>query len=134
LCFKKNNVSHKAQYNAKYLEQIYLKRFGININDDTKFITSDTTSSARDVSQYIDDSKQVDCEMHLVSLALLYALGLRENVKTIITTSESCVQTKEKAIVTPSCSFVEGLNLIKNLRLLAKYFGTGQRKQKLLNI
>jgi hypothetical protein len=83
LCFEKNNVSHKAQYNAEYLSQIDSKCFGFNLHDDSKSITSDTTSAASAVSQYIDDIEQVDCEMHLVSLAILYALGLRENVKTI---------------------------------------------------
>jgi hypothetical protein len=131
---KKNNVSHKAQYNANYLDQIYSKRFGINLHDDSKFITSDTTSAARAVSQYIDDIEQVDCEMHLVNLAILYALGLRENVKTIVTTSESGEHKKEKIIITPGGSFVEGFDLIKKLRQLAKYFGTGQRKQKLMDI
>jgi hypothetical protein len=71
---KKHNVSHNAQCNAEYFEQIYLKCFGINIHDDSKFITSNTTSSAHAVSQCIDDIEQIVCEMHLVSLALLYEL------------------------------------------------------------
>jgi hypothetical protein len=41
---------------------------------------------------------------------------------------------KEKIIITPGSSFVEGLDLIKMLRQLPKYFGTGQRKQKLMDI
>jgi hypothetical protein len=41
---------------------------------------------------------------------------------------------KEKVVVTPGGAFEEGLVVIKKLRALAKYFGTGQRKQKLLDI
>jgi hypothetical protein len=83
-----------------------MERLGISIYDDTKFITSDCTLAAPDVSQYVEDIEQVDCKMHLVSLASLYALGLRENVETIVTNSELGVQAKEKPIVTPGGPFV----------------------------
>jgi hypothetical protein len=75
--------------------------------------------------------EQVDCEMHLVSLALLHALGLRGNVKTIEKISGTGNYTKVKAIVTPGGSFVEGVDVFRQLRQLAKYFGPSQRKQQL---
>jgi hypothetical protein len=92
-----------------------MERFEINIHDDTKFITSNCTSAARAVSQYVEDIEQVDCEIRLVSLVLLYALGLRANVTTIHTNSESGIQTEEKTIVTPGGPFVEGLGVTRNL-------------------
>jgi hypothetical protein len=49
-----------------------------------------------------------------VSLVLLYALGMRENVTTIVTNSESGVQIKEKTIVTPGGPFIEGLDVSHN--------------------
>jgi hypothetical protein len=38
-----------------------------------------------------------------------------------------------KTIVTPGGAFPEGLEVIQKLRNLAKYFGTGQRKQRLVD-
>jgi hypothetical protein len=72
--------------------------------------------------------------MHLVNLAILYAIGLREDDKTVTTVLETGHTISEKMIVTPGGVFAEGIAIIKKLRSLAKQFGTGQRKQKLIDI
>jgi hypothetical protein len=58
-------------------------------------------------------------------------LGLRENIQSVETITESGVYQKVKTIVTPGGSFVEILDVIRQLRHIANYFGTGQRKQRL---
>ncbi|KAG6953137.1 hypothetical protein JG688_00012973 [Phytophthora aleatoria] len=44
-------------------------------------MVSDTTGSARNASNQFEDTNQVDCLMHLLSLCLLYALGMKENTR-----------------------------------------------------
>ena len=36
-------------------------------------------AAARKVATFFDDSDQEDCFMHVVSLCMLYALGMKEN-------------------------------------------------------
>ena len=130
----KNNVSHAAEFNADTLQSQYIDRYGIDLAKHGLYITSDTTNSARAVSKYIDGMEQVDCEMHKVNLALLYTLGLRENVKVMRIHNSDGTVTKEKTVVTPGGSFEDGSRVIKQLRGLCKYFGTGQRKQALHDV
>jgi hypothetical protein len=118
----KSNESHKSVDAALNLKNIYKDRYCIDIDRDAKYLTSDTTASARAVSNFIDGIEQVDCEMHVVNLALQYAIGLRENMQ-------------NKQIVTPGGAFTEGLTVVKQLRLLANYFkGSPKRKNALEDV
>lgn len=103
-----------------------IRSYGIDTNVHAAFITSDTTNSARVVSTFFDEAEQVDCTMHRLNLALLYGFGLRENTRTDRATGVV-------SYVTPGSAgpFHDGTRLIKGLRSLAKYFGTGQRLEHL---
>jgi hypothetical protein len=72
----KNNATHDAEYNAIALHEEYLQRFGVELDTDVNHMTSNTASAARAVSNYVEDIEQVDCEIHIVNLALLYGIGL----------------------------------------------------------
>jgi hypothetical protein len=130
----KNNTTHNLEFNAITLHQYYLDWYSIDLDMEANFITSDTATAAKAVSNYVEDIEQIDCEMHLVNLAILYAIGLRENVETVTAVLETGHTVREKMIVTPRGAFEERIAIIKKLQLLAKYFGTGQRKQKLIYI
>ena len=129
-----NNTSHGAQFNADALKAIYQKRFKMNLDECTRFITSDTTAAARCVSNHIDGSEQVDCEMHILNLILLYGIGLRDNVKTHKATGEDGIERKVQQVVTGGGAFARGLHVIHALRKICKYFGTPQRQNRLSNI
>jgi hypothetical protein len=94
----KNNGTHDAEYNAITLQEEYLHRFGIEMDTDVNHMTSNTVSAAKAVSNYVEDIKQVDCEMHVVSLALLYGIGLRENMKTVFKVDEVGTRRKTRSI------------------------------------
>jgi hypothetical protein len=129
----KNNITHGAEWNAITLQEEYLNRYGVELSEEVKYMTSDTASAARAVSGHVEDMDQVDCEMHVVNLALLYAIGLRENVKNVTYVDNIGTKRRVRTIVTPGGAFPEGLEVIQKLRNLAKYFGTGQRKQRLVD-
>jgi hypothetical protein len=129
-----NNTSHGAQFNADALKTIYQKRFKVNLENCTRFVTSDTTAAARSVSNFIDGSEQVDCEMHILNLILLYGIGLRDNVKTHKVTGEDGIERKLPQVVTGGGAFSSGLQVIQALRKICKYFGTAQRQSRLSNI
>jgi hypothetical protein len=80
---------------------------------EANFITIDTATPARAVANYVEDIEQIDCEMHLVNLAILYYIGLRENAKTVTMVLEMGQTIREKMIVTPGGAFEEGIALIK---------------------
>jgi hypothetical protein len=129
-----NNVSHGAEFNAHTLKNIYQTRFKVNLAECTRFVTSDTTSAARAVSHFIDGSEQVDCEMHILNLVLLYGIGLRDNVKTQKVIGEDGVERKVQDVVTSGGAFPRGSQIIQSLRSICKYFGTSQRLSRLNNI
>ncbi len=54
-----------------------LADYGIDLNKFAKWVTSDTTGSARSISTFFENEngEQVDCEMHNLNLILLYAVG-----------------------------------------------------------
>jgi hypothetical protein len=80
----KNNITHGTEWNAITLQEEYLNHYGVELSEEVKYMTSDTTSAARADSGHVKDMDQVDCKMHVVKLALLYAIGLRENVKILL--------------------------------------------------
>ena len=130
-----NNTSHGAQLNADALKTIYQEPFqGKSCENCTRFITSDTTAAARSVSNYIDGSEQVDCEMHILNLILLYGIGLRDHVKTQKVMGEDGIERKVQHVVTSGGEFPRGLEVIQALRKICKYFGTAQRQSRLSNI
>jgi hypothetical protein len=115
------------------LQEEYLNSYGVELSEEVKYMTSGTASAARAVSGHVEDMDQVDCKMHVVNLALLYAIGLQEHVKHVTYVDDIGTKRRVKTIVTPGDVFPEGLEAIQKLRYLAKYFGTGQRKQRLVD-
>ncbi|KAG6956046.1 hypothetical protein JG687_00010830 [Phytophthora cactorum] len=87
-----------------------MARYGINIDQYSRFMVSDTTGSARNVSDQFEDTDQVDCLMHLPSLCLLYALGMKEYTRD-----------NGKTVVTPVYEFRNGCCVLQKLRNLATF-------------
>ena len=130
-----NNISHGAAFNASTLKQLYQDRFKINIGNCTRFVTSDTTAAARAVSNYIDGSEQVDCEMHILNLILLYGIGLRDNVKLQkLVLGDDGIEKKVQVVITGGGPFPDGSRIIQVLRSICKYFGSAQRMTRLQDI
>ena len=86
---KKNNVTHSAGPVADQLQQTYQDRYNIDLRKEAAHVTSDTTASAHNVGACLD-AYQNDCDMHVVSLVLLYSLGWNENTRTHTDTDEVC--------------------------------------------
>ena len=129
----KNNVSHAADFNGTFIILRFLENYHLDIERYTKFVTSDTTPSAKNVADYIGDAEQVDCEMHVLNLCMLYGLGLRENTQTkneIVDGKKMKVQ----RVVTPGGEFKGGLKLVEQFRKLPKYFASTQKKEILKKI
>ncbi|KAG6975162.1 hypothetical protein JG688_00002652, partial [Phytophthora aleatoria] len=82
----------------------------INVTKLARLTVSDTTGSAKHVSDHFSDSDQVDYLMHLTSLCLLCALGLKENTRK------------------------DGIRVIQKLRDLATFFSFPSRAAKLKQI
>ena len=74
-----NNVTHASAYNADILRRAYAERFGLDISECAKFMGSDTTNCATAISKCFEDVEQVDCEMHVLNLVLMYGMGLKEH-------------------------------------------------------
>ena len=70
-----NNTSHEAIFNASLLERSFSERFKMDISKCAKFMGSDTTNAATAVSGHFDNVEQVNCEMHVLNLILLYGIG-----------------------------------------------------------
>lgn len=130
----KNNKSHGAAQCAADLQDLFLKRYDLVLNDEIQSAGSDTANAARAVSTYLD-ADQEDCEMHIVSLVLGYAFGAKENYKTDKVVNEDQTITSIKRIVTPGGPFKKGMELIKNLKDLVNYFdASGARKDELQKV
>ncbi|OWY96050.1 hypothetical protein PHMEG_00033783 [Phytophthora megakarya] len=114
---------HAAEVVATTMKEKIKTRYDIDIESLTRFTVSDTTGSARNVSDHFENTDQVDCLMHQLSLCLLYALGLKENTRKDGT-----------LIITPGGKFDEGLRIINLLRNLATFFGPPARETKLKQI
>ncbi len=81
-CFLlKQNTSHKAKDVADQLQHMYMERYEIDLKNDAAFVGSDTTPCACNVADEIGCT-QNDCEMHVISLIISYAIGHKENYKT----------------------------------------------------
>jgi hypothetical protein len=96
---------------------------------------SDTASATRKVSKLFEDSIPTDCSMYVLNLSLQYAMGLRENKKTVavfdpVTNSRK----REQRYCTVGGVFEEGRDLIKSVRALNNYFSTQQRCQRLEDV
>ena len=48
-----------------------LEDYDVDIETMVRFITSDTTASATNVSNEFEDATQINCEMHVLSLSAL---------------------------------------------------------------
>lgn len=122
-----NNKTHAGEWNATLLKEKYLERFQIGIDDLARYVTSDTTSAARAVSNHIEGTEQVDCEMHILNLILLYGIGLRDNFKTERSVGEDGIERRVRSAVTQGGIFPDGARVIKVLRDICKYFGSPQK-------
>jgi hypothetical protein len=47
----------------------------VELSEEVKYMTIDTASAARAVIGHVEDMNQVDCEMHVINLALLHAIA-----------------------------------------------------------
>ena len=86
---KKNNITHSAEPVASQLQTTYQDRYNIDLQKEAGNVTSDTTPSAHNVGACLD-AYQRDCEMHVISLVLLYSLGWNENTQTQMEIDEVC--------------------------------------------
>jgi hypothetical protein len=67
----KNNTTYDAEHNAITLQEDNLICYGIELVAYVNYMTSDTASVARAVSNYVEDIDQVDCEMYVVSFGII---------------------------------------------------------------
>ncbi len=119
----KFNNSHSAVNVATKLVVICKDRFDIDLQAIASGGGSDTANAARAV-QNVLGIEQNDCTMHIVSLLLLYSIGMRENYKTEKTVDKMGKEMKIRYIVTPGGAFPFGSKIIKALRDIANYFGS----------
>ena len=121
-----NNTSHGAAFNANLLKNLFFDRFDMDISSCAKFMGSDTTNAATAVSNQFEDVEQVDCEMRILNLILLYGIGFKEHY-----------QTKNKirrVVLSVGGEFKAGAHIVSCLRDICTYFRTGQRLQALKNV
>ena len=85
----KNNVSHAAATVTGQLQTVYQERYNIDLKSEAGSMASDTTHSAQNVGACVD-AHQRDCQMHVVSLVILYSLGWNENTRTHTEIDEVC--------------------------------------------
>ncbi|KAF1786314.1 hypothetical protein GQ600_4227 [Phytophthora cactorum] len=97
--------------------------YQIDIDKFARFTVSDTTGSARNVCEHFSATEQVVWFMYLLSLCILYALGLKENTRA-----------GGQIVVTPGSEFPHGLRVLQKLRDLAVFFGKPLRLVKLKQI
>jgi len=118
-----NSNDHAASIVADMMQAGFQSRYKIDITKYARFTVSDTTGSARNVSDHFSSTDQVDCLMHLLSLCLLYGLGLKENTRN-----------DGRDVVTPGGKFAAGNHVIQKLRDLATFFSKPDRLAKLKKI
>lgn len=96
---------------------------------------SDTTYSARAVANYFEETDQEDCRMHMLNLCIGYGIGLKDNVKTTRSTrhdGDGTVIIGERKMVTTGGDLLEGVAIVRKLRLLNNYVSTSKRTSKLV--
>ncbi|KAG1683342.1 hypothetical protein DVH05_015074 [Phytophthora capsici] len=118
-----NSSGHAATRVANLIKTSIQARYDIDMDQYSRFTVSDTTGSARNVGDHFSSTDQVDCLMHLLSLCILNAVGLKENTRN-----------DGQEIVTPGGGFRKGYDVIKKLRDIATFFNSPQRLQKLKDI
>ena len=106
----------------------------------TKSVASDTTNSTTALARFFSPrAVQVDCEMHQLTLCMNYGFGICDNYKSkdmldengVVIRNYSGKKVTSKVFVTPGASFLEGKDLVKNMKELANYFNSPQRKVRL---
>ena len=135
-----NNVSHSSNYNADIQQKILKETFELDISLFTNSVASDATNLATDVARFFSPrAVQFDCELHQLNLCLKYGFVICKNYKSkdmidkngVVIRNSSGKKVIRKVIVTPGRSFLEGEALVKNLKSLANYFDSPQRKERL---
>lgn len=119
------NDGHQARQVAKLITDRCTELFGVSVPARAQYIVSDTTASARKVSETFGGSVQTDCAMHRLNLCIAYGIGLKENTKTTMTTNQNTGQREKIArIVTQDGALPEGGAVIKKMRVLNNFFST----------
>ena len=87
------------------------------------YLLEDTANAAQAVSTHLE-ANQEDCEMHIISLMLGYAFGVKENYETRNFDMKDGTKRSVRSVTTPGGPFPEGLALIKELKELVNYFSS----------
>jgi len=129
------NDGHHADEVSQLIIDRCAELFRISLPSVTQYMVSDTTASARKVSELFDDSQQTDCAMHRLNLCIAYGIGLKENTRTA---SEVMPATGERIkvtrVVTKGGALREGRAVVKKLRALNNFFSTSQRIHRLQSL
>ncbi len=90
----KMNESHSAANVAAKLLDVCKERYGLDLQAVASSGGSDTANAARAV-QTVLGINQTECTMHIVSLLLVYSIGMHKNYKT-----DKCVDKEGREIKT----------------------------------
>ena len=127
-----------SNYNAYLLQKRLKDAIGLDIFQFTKLVASDTTNSATVFAHFFSHRAiQLDCEMHQLNSCMKYGFGICNNYRSedmldkngVVIRNLSGKKVICKVIVTPGGSFLEGKSLVKELKSLANYFDSPQRKE-----
>ena len=77
-----------------------------------------------------EDMQQIDCEMHVVNLAIAYLVGLKENVRYVTTLTNDGKKVCKLEVVTPDGDFEDGTRIIKSLRSKVNFFKLTSEKTR----
>jgi hypothetical protein len=92
---------------------------------------SDTTSAAGAVSNHVDGTEHIECEMHILNLIMLYGIGLHANLKTERTVGDDGIERRVQSEVTQGSLYPDGACVIWVLRDICKYFSSPQKLDSL---
>ena len=121
--FEQHNGSHGASEVAEVLRKKYKDVFNIIVKDDVVYVTSDTTPCAQNVAELLE-GLQDDCDMHVLSLILAYAAGLKENTVTRwnedLNFKNEGGRKKVVQYVTPGGQFTRAAELVKKIKQITQ--------------
>ncbi|POM76626.1 hypothetical protein PHPALM_6111 [Phytophthora palmivora] len=128
------NDGHNTTLVANVIAKSFKLKYDVDIKVMTRFTMSDTTPSAKIVTDFID-TEQEDCSIHLLNLCISYGIGLKDIIQTVSVWNVSTV-TWDKVVtkITPGGSFDEGGYVIQNLRNLNNYVKAPKQRNALRKI
>ena len=122
------------------MEHNLLQQYKFDFSKWCHTVVSDMTACAVNVAmEFLEDSIQVDCEMHQLNTCLKYGLGLYENTSTKFAKDgngnflldDTGNRYKITTFTTPGGEFIDDNRIITSLRSISNYFFTAQRKKRL---